>query len=64
MQAVHSLQLPAGFCYTQFAGTYQETNGLLYPEHTPKFPIAELARATRGSRDLWEPEMPRVETAA
>ncbi|HXK32759.1 MAG TPA: hypothetical protein VNM91_01945 [Dehalococcoidia bacterium] len=38
----------AGFCYTQFADTYQETNGLLYADRTPKFPLEEMSRATRG----------------
>jgi beta-galactosidase/beta-glucuronidase len=48
MRIVHSLSLFAGFCYTQFADTYQETNGLLYMDRTPKFPIEEIAAATRG----------------
>ena len=43
-----SLPLLAGFCYTQFADTYQEANGLLYADRTPKFPIHEIALATRG----------------
>lgn len=50
MAVVHSMELIAGFCYTQFADTYQETNGLLYADRTPKFPIAEIAEATRGPR--------------
>jgi beta-galactosidase/beta-glucuronidase len=53
MQVIHSLPMLAGFCYTQFADTYQEVNGLLYADRTPKFPLAEIARATRppeGSR--------------
>jgi hypothetical protein len=45
---VRSLDLLAGFCYTQFADTYQEANGLLYADRTPKFPLAEIALATRG----------------
>lgn len=48
LRVVGSLQLLAGFCYTQFADTYQETNGLLYADRTPKFPLDEMARATRG----------------
>jgi hypothetical protein len=44
--AVRSLGLLAGFCYTQFADTYQEANGLLYADRTPKFPISVIARAT------------------
>ena len=32
--------------YTQFADTYQEANGLLYADRTPKFPIEEIRAAT------------------
>ncbi|MEU1949502.1 glycoside hydrolase family 2, partial [Streptomyces sp. NPDC020125] len=32
----------AGFCYTQFTDTEQETNGLLTPDRQPKIPVAEL----------------------
>jgi hypothetical protein len=46
LATVTSLELLAGFCYTQFADTYQETNGLLYADRTPKFPIEEIAAAT------------------
>lgn len=45
---VRSLPVLAGFCYTQFADTYQEANGLLFSDRTPKFPIVDIARATRG----------------
>jgi len=48
MSAVRSLPLLAGFCYTQFADTYQEANGLLYMDRTPKVPLREIAVATRG----------------
>ena len=44
LDAVRSLALLAGFCYTQFADTYQEANGLLYADRTPEVP----ARADRG----------------
>jgi beta-galactosidase/beta-glucuronidase len=40
----------AGFCYTQFADTFQEANGLLLADRTPKIPIEEIARATKASR--------------
>jgi hypothetical protein len=50
MHVVHSLELIAGFCYTQFADTYQEANGLLTADRTPKFPLADIAEATRGPR--------------
>jgi hypothetical protein len=46
--AVRSLGLLAGFCYTQFSDTYQEANGLLYADRTPKFPLREIASATAG----------------
>ena len=40
----------SGFCYTQFADTFQEANGLLYADRTPKVPPAAIARATRIAR--------------
>ncbi len=43
-----SLELFAGFCYTQLTDTYQEANGLLYADRTPKLPIEEVAAATAG----------------
>ena len=48
LAVVRSLPALAGFCYTQFTDTYQEANGLLYDDRTPKFPIEQIARATRG----------------
>lgn len=40
----------AGFCYTQFADTFQEQNGLLFSDRRPKLDLEALARATRGGR--------------
>ena len=54
---ITSLDLLAGFCYTQFADTYQETNGLLYADRTPKFPIEDMAAATTRSMPLAEPAL-------
>ena len=51
LAVVRALPVLAGFCYTQFADTYQEANGLLYADRTPKFPLEEIARATRGPGD-------------
>jgi hypothetical protein len=48
LATVRELAPVSGFCYTQFADTYQEANGLLYMDRTPKFPLEEIARATRG----------------
>ena len=52
LEAVRSSELLAGFCYTQFADTYQEANGLLYADRTPKFPIEAIALATRGPQTV------------
>jgi beta-galactosidase/beta-glucuronidase len=48
LSAVRGSSLLAGFCYTQFTDTYQEANGLLYMDRTPKFPLEQIAIATRG----------------
>ena len=48
MRIVRSLKIFAGFCYTQFADTYQEANGLLFADRTPKIPLDMLTRATAG----------------
>jgi beta-galactosidase/beta-glucuronidase len=49
VQAVTKIGLFAGFCYTQFADTYQEANGLLYGDRRPKFPLRQIATATTGA---------------
>ena len=48
LAAVQGLNVFAGFCYTQFADTYQEANGLLTADRTPKFAIPEIYAATVG----------------
>jgi beta-galactosidase/beta-glucuronidase len=40
----------SGFCYTQFADTFQEANGLLRADRTPKIPLARIAKAVTASR--------------
>jgi beta-galactosidase/beta-glucuronidase len=50
LSVVRSLNVLAGFCYTQFTDTYQEANGLLYADRTPKFPISDIALAVQGPR--------------
>jgi hypothetical protein len=49
LRMVRGLGVLAGFCYTQFSDTYQEANGLLYADRTPKIPIVQIAAATGGS---------------
>lgn len=46
LEVVRSLPSLAGFCYTQFTDTYQEANGLLFFDRTPKAPLKDLALAT------------------
>jgi beta-galactosidase/beta-glucuronidase len=50
LKVVRSLEVLAGYCYTQFADTYQEANGLLRSDRSPKIPFDQIARATRGPR--------------
>jgi hypothetical protein len=50
LDAVNSAGLLWGFCYTQFTDTYQEANGLLYADRTPKFDLKRMAAATRGEK--------------
>jgi beta-galactosidase/beta-glucuronidase len=50
MQVVAHIALFSGFCYTQFADTFQEANGLLCADRTPKIPIEEIHKSTRISR--------------
>jgi len=56
LRVVNALGLLAGFCYTQFADTYQEANGLLYADRTPKFPLERMAWATTGGLVLDDPD--------
>ena len=48
LETVRKLPALSGFCYTQFTDTFQEANGLLYLDRTPKAPLAALAEATSG----------------
>ena len=53
-----SIGLLSGFCYTQFADTYQETNGLLDAARHPKIPLERIAAATRGLRPSADAQVP------
>jgi hypothetical protein len=55
LATVNRLDAFTGYCYTQFSDTYQEANGLLYADRTPKFPLAEIARAV-SANSLVAPE--------
>jgi len=43
LEVVRRQSVFSGYCYTQFADTYQEANGLLYANRTPKIPIERIA---------------------
>jgi beta-galactosidase/beta-glucuronidase len=47
LAVVNTTVLFSGFCYTQFADTFQETNGLLTADRTPKVALQEINAATR-----------------
>ncbi|MBM9503435.1 glycoside hydrolase family 2 protein [Actinacidiphila acididurans] len=49
--ALRDSPLVAGFCYTQFMDTAQETNGLLFPDGTPKLPLETIHRIVTGLKD-------------
>lgn len=46
--AVHASDALAGACWTQLTDTYQEVNGLLRADRTPKADLDALKAATRG----------------
>lgn len=46
MAAVNTIEMFSGFCYTQFSDTFQEANGLLYADRTPKFTLEAIRAAT------------------
>ena len=60
LQCVRGLSALAGFCYTQFTDTYQEINGLVTMDRTPKAPLKLIGEATSG---LKPDQDPKLETA-
>ena len=46
MDVITSSPLISGFCYMQFSDTFQEVNGLLCADCTPKIPLEEIAAIT------------------
>ncbi|QKW25456.1 glycoside hydrolase family 2 [Streptomyces seoulensis] len=49
--ALRSSSVVAGFCYTQFMDTAQETNGLLFPDGSPKLPLETIRRIVTGEKE-------------
>ena len=60
LTVVRNLPALAGFCYTQFADTYQEVNGLLHADRTPKAPVEAIAKATSGLLPDFDPQVSMV----
>lgn len=58
LEAVHRSEGLAGFCYTQLTDTFQEKNGLLYADRTPKADLDRLCRATRGPAQPYDEANP------
>ncbi|MES1981306.1 MAG: glycoside hydrolase family 2 TIM barrel-domain containing protein [Pseudomonadota bacterium] len=50
MEVVNNTVMFSGFCYTQFADTFQEANGLLRADRTPKLPLELICAATTNMR--------------
>ena len=50
IEVVTHTALFSGYCYTQFADTFQEANGLLTEDRVPKIPLEQIARAVGMSR--------------
>ncbi|MFL6696700.1 MAG: glycoside hydrolase family 2 protein [Vitreoscilla sp.] len=50
MHTVIHTAMFSGFCYTQFADTFLEANGLVTADRQPKLPLEEYARITTASR--------------
>jgi beta-galactosidase/beta-glucuronidase len=46
LHVVNTTAMFSGFCYTQFADTFQEANGLLCADRTPKIPMEQIRAAT------------------
>jgi hypothetical protein len=47
LAVVNTTTMFSGFCYTQFSDTFQEANGLLRADRTPKVPLEMISAATR-----------------
>lgn len=54
VESVRAIPVLSGFCYTQLTDTYQEANGLLYMDRTPKLPVELVAAANTANQNLIE----------
>jgi hypothetical protein len=58
LKTVRKLEALSGFCYTQLTDTYQEANGLLFADRTPKLPLEVIRRAILGMDQDLDPTPP------
>jgi beta-galactosidase/beta-glucuronidase len=58
LAVVNATTMFSGFCYTQFSDTFQEANGLLCADRTPKVPLELISAATRNDARPPEPGHP------
>lgn len=63
LQTVNKVEMFSGFCYTQLTDTFQEANGLLYADRTPKFPLEAIASATLGRGNVENDDTMFLESA-
>ena len=65
LEALHECRGLAGFCYTQLTDTFQERNGILNADRSPKVSLDKIARATRGRRNAFamdvNPDLPDID---
>lgn len=62
LRTVNKVEMFSGFCYTQLTDTFQEANGLLYADRTPKFAIEAIASATLGRGNAEEDQTMLLES--
>jgi hypothetical protein len=55
LEVARTTAMFSGFCYTQFTDTFQEANGLLHADRTPKIPLDRIAAAVRADAPLVPP---------
>ena len=53
LKAVSETTMFSGFCYTQFTDIFQETNGLLNADRSPKVALEAICEATRHGANLF-----------
>jgi beta-galactosidase/beta-glucuronidase len=52
IEVARTTALFSGFCYTQFADTFQEANGLLTADRQPKIPLDKIHAAVFGPKPI------------